>query len=75
MQSLSQFDIIVIKQIVNAKTGDTRASNAILDRLEGKATQAVERGNRDDKPLDFSITNLPNISREDLLKFADLDRK
>lgn len=44
-QSLSQFDIIVLKQITNAKDVDTRAFNALIDRLEGKASQAIELGN------------------------------
>lgn len=42
MQRLTQYDIIVIQQIAKARKGDTRAFEALLDRVEGKPKQSIE---------------------------------
>ncbi len=42
MQRLTQYDIIVIQQIAKARKGDTRAFEALLDRVEGKPKQSID---------------------------------
>jgi len=39
-----------LAQIIKARTGDTKAYNAILDRLEGKPHQSIEHKG-DDNPI------------------------
>lgn len=42
MEKLTQYDIIVIQQIAKARRGDTRAFEALLDRVEGKPKQSID---------------------------------
>lgn len=42
---LSKHAAMIVAQTRKAEAGDTGAFNAVLDRLDGKATQAVEVGN------------------------------
>lgn len=39
---LTQYDIIVLMQIAKARKGDTRAFEALLDRVEGKPKQSID---------------------------------
>ena len=42
MEELSQLDIIVLAQLTKARKQDTRAFEAILDRVEGKPKQEID---------------------------------
>lgn len=71
IETLSQYDIIVLMQIAKARKGDTKAYEVLTDRIEGKAKQSI------DLEQDISLTNnstyidysalSPNVLRE-LLK-------
>jgi len=39
---LTQYDIIALQQIAKARKGDTRAFDAVLDRVEGKPKQEID---------------------------------
>lgn len=39
---LTQYDIIALQQIAKARRGDTRAFDAVLDRVEGKPKQELD---------------------------------
>lgn len=41
-ETLSQYDIIAIQQIAKARKGDTKAFEAVLDRVEGKPKQEID---------------------------------
>lgn len=41
-EKLSQYDILVLMQIAKARKGDTRAFEALLDRVEGKPKQSID---------------------------------
>ena len=41
-EHLSQYDIIAIQQIAKARKGDTKAFEAVLDRVEGKPKQEID---------------------------------
>jgi len=42
IETLSQYDIIVLMQIAKARKGDTKAFEVLIDRIEGKAKQAID---------------------------------
>lgn len=41
-ENLSQLDIITLKQLEKARKGDTMAFRELLDRMEGRSTQATD---------------------------------
>lgn len=42
IEKLTQYDILVIQQIAKARKGDTKAFEALLDRVEGKPKQSID---------------------------------
>lgn len=55
MESMSQLDIITLKQIEKARRGDTNAFRELLDRTEGKALQSVGMKSETDGQLKIHI--------------------
>lgn len=47
-ESLSQLDIITLKQLEKARKGDTKAFSELLDRMEGKSIAKIETENLGD---------------------------
>lgn len=41
-EELTQYDIIALQQIAKARKGDTKAFEAVLDRVEGKPKQEID---------------------------------
>ncbi|MBE7170058.1 MAG: hypothetical protein INR73_05670 [Williamsia sp.] len=58
-----------------SEKGDTAAFKELLDRYEGKADQAIELGNLDDKPLDLTVIDLVEYSTEKLIRMIDEENK
>ena len=54
-KKLSQLDIIILKQLVKARKGDTKAFVALLDRAEGKPKQLNEHSGPDGTPIPAEI--------------------
>lgn len=42
METLSQYDIIVLMQIAKARKGDTKAFEVLIDRIEGKPKHELD---------------------------------
>lgn len=53
---LTRLEAICLCQVEKALEGDTRAFNAVLDRVEGRPMQAVRKDEADLEPLDVKIT-------------------
>jgi Family of unknown function (DUF5681) len=58
-------DLLAEAQFREAIKGKTQAAREVTDRLEGKAMQPIELSNREDQPLQVSLT----------VKFRDPDEK
>lgn len=52
---LTQMDFIVLGMIKEARAGNVSASNALIDRIEGKPVQSTKLLNADDKLLEITV--------------------
>ncbi len=54
-ETLSQLDIITLKQLEKARKGDTQAFKELLDRMEGRSKETVQHEGNPELPVIFKL--------------------